>query len=333
MAKNSSTILFSIVLITSTLFVMSSNNWLSSWIGMEMNLMAFIPMMHINNNNFNSESCMMYFLVQTMGSILFLMSILLMPMIMTSPIMMNSTMNYLLMTSMLIKTGLAPFHMWVPEVMNKMNWMNCMLMTTWQKLAPMTVMSSFIYLNKMIMVPIILSTIMGAMGGINQTSVRKIMAYSSITHSGWMTACMYLEHKMWMMYMTIYTAMNITLMVFFKKNAIFYINQIQFVLKTMFNKMNLTFMMMSMSGMPPFIGFLPKWTVIQALMSEKMMFSMIIMMMSTLMTTFYYLRLMSTIYMMSYSVNKLMLKEGEKCNNMMFMLNMMLPMVTIYSLL
>nr|UPL66024.1 NADH dehydrogenase subunit 2 [Calacanthia angulosa] len=331
MIKNSSKMLFMIMLLISTLIVISSNNWLSMWMGLEINLMAFIPILFKNKNNFSSESCMMYFLVQTMGSIVLLMSILLCPMIMMSPIMINDTMIAMMTISLMIKMGISPFHMWVPEIMEKMSWNNCLLMTTWQKIAPMTILSNIISINSLIMIPIILSTVMGAIGGLNQTSMRKIMAYSSISHSGWMIACMNYEHKMWMIYILIYSIMNIMIMNFFYKNSIYYINQTQIFTSNIFNKMNYTIMMMSLGGLPPFMGFLMKWMVIQTMMMSNLYMPIIIMMMSSLITLFYYLRMMTTMIMMNMDMNKWIMNEGNKSNIIMLMMNLSLPMVTIFS--
>nr|YP_009485669.1 NADH dehydrogenase subunit 2 [Saldula burmanica]AVZ00805.1 NADH dehydrogenase subunit 2 [Saldula burmanica] len=331
MLKNTSKMLFLIMLMMSTMIVISSNNWMSMWMGMEMNLMSFIPLMSKNKNNFSSEACMMYFLVQTLGSITLLMSILLCPMIMMSPIMISDMVITMMMISLLIKMGMSPFHMWVPEIMEKMSWMNCLLLMTWQKTAPMIVMSNFLSFNLMIMVPIVMSTMMGAIGGLNQTSVRKIMAYSSISHSGWMIACMNYEHKMWMMYFIVYSMMTTMITMLFNNNSIFYLNQMQMHNSTMFNKINYTIMMMSMGGMPPFMGFMPKWMVIQTMISSSLYLPIMLMMMFSLMTLFYYMRMMTTMIMINTDTNKWMLNESKKKNMIMLMMNLSLPMVTIFS--
>nr|YP_002735083.1 NADH dehydrogenase subunit 2 [Saldula arsenjevi]YP_002995741.1 NADH dehydrogenase subunit 2 [Stictopleurus subviridis]ABZ02125.1 NADH dehydrogenase subunit 2 [Saldula arsenjevi]ACF04092.1 NADH dehydrogenase subunit 2 [Stictopleurus subviridis] len=331
MIKNTSKMLFLIMLVMSTMIVISSNNWMSMWMGMEMNLMSFIPMMSKYKNNFSSEACMMYFLVQTLGSIMLLMSILLCPMVMMSPIMISDMVITTMMISILIKMGMSPFHMWVPEIMEKMSWMNCLLLMTWQKTAPMIVMSNFLSFNSMILMPIVLSTMMGAIGGLNQTSMRKIMAYSSISHSGWMVACMNYEHKMWMSYFIIYSMMTTMITVLFNDNSIFYLNQMQMHNSTMFNKINYTIMMMSMGGMPPFMGFLPKWMVIQTMISSNLYFPIMLMMMFSLVTLFYYMRMMTTMIMINTDTNKWMLNESKKKNMIMLMMNLSLPMATIFS--
>nr|YP_009472921.1 NADH dehydrogenase subunit 2 [Macrosaldula sp. PJ-2017]AST10151.1 NADH dehydrogenase subunit 2 [Macrosaldula sp. PJ-2017] len=331
MMKNSSKMLFLIMLFLSTTIVISSDNWLAMWIGMEINLMSFIPSIAKSKNNFSSEACMMYFLVQTMGSIVLLASILLSPMIMISPIMMDKMVAATMMISVLIKMGMSPFHMWVPEIMEKMSWNNCLLLMTWQKIAPMMVLTNLLPNKNFIMLPVILSTVAGAIGGLNQTSMRKIMAYSSISHSGWMVACMNFEHKMWMMYFMIYSVMNMMVINMFNKNSIFYINQMQMYMTSMFNKTNYFIMMMSLGGLPPFLGFLPKWMVIQTMMSSNLYMPIILMMMMSLITLFYYLRMMTTLMMINADMNKWIMNESSKSNIYIFIMNMSLPMVAIFS--
>lgn len=331
MVKNSRKILFFIIMILRTIIVVRSNNWLSAWIGLEINLIAFIPIMSKRKNNFSSEACIIYFLVQTLGSIILLISILLCPLIIISPIMIDNTIINIITIRILIKIGISPFHIWVPEIIEKLNWHNCFLLTTWQKIAPIIILSNFIFIRTIIIVPIVLRTVIGALGGLNQTSIRKIIAYSSIRHSGWMTACINFEHKIWIIYLIIYSLINFIIINFFKKNSIFYINQIQYFCKTIFNKINFTIMIIRLGGLPPFIGFLPKWIVIQTIASINIYLTLIIIIAISLITLFYYLRIITTIIIINTEINKWILKEGNKPEIYILIINVSLPLITIFS--
>nr|YP_009186445.1 NADH dehydrogenase subunit 2 [Paraplea frontalis]AHL44229.1 NADH dehydrogenase subunit 2 [Paraplea frontalis] len=324
--KNSTKYLFYIMLIMSTIIVMSSNNWMSMWMGMEMNLVTFMPIMFKTKNNLSSESMMMYFLTQAMGSMIMLMSILMMNnMFMNETIMYNMTI--IMLMSIMIKMGAAPMHSWMPEVMNKMNWTSNTILMTWQKIAPMIMMSNM-YINMYIISTItMIGTIIGAMGGLNQTSVRKIMAYSSISHIAWMIMCMKFNNEMWMYYLMMYSMMVVMMTITFNKKSIMYTNQMMLTNMTNMEKMNYVIMFMSMGGMPPTMGFLPKWMVIQATMNMNMMFTMTVMLTTTLMTLFYYMRMMSTNIMMNISTNKWNLKTKKSSNTQMSILimNILLP--------
>nr|QDI93440.1 NADH dehydrogenase subunit 2 [Pygovepres vaccinicola]QDI93505.1 NADH dehydrogenase subunit 2 [Pygovepres vaccinicola] len=324
--KTSSKTLFFCMMIMSTLMVMNSSSWISMWAGLEINLMSFVPLISTTKNTFNSQSVMMYFLIQSMASMMFIMFIL------TNKYMFiylnNDLIKTLILISMMIKMGMPPFHFWFPEMMNKMKWTMCMLLMTWQKIAPMYIMSMVISLNSVSILVICLSAITGAMGGINHTSTRKMLAYSSINHMSWMISCTAMFKKSWIIYMAIYSLMMfLTSMMMYEYNIMF-INQMNFFLKNKMDKMIIIFLMMSIGGLPPFLGFIPKWIAIQYMISTNEFIMLTIMAISSLITLSYYLRLSSTMNMsMSHSQKWMyMFKTNKKTSTYIFSMNMMLPM-------
>nr|AUW38596.1 NADH dehydrogenase subunit 2 [Orsilochides guttata] len=317
--------LFTLIMMTGTILTISSNNWISMWMGLEINMMAFIPL--INSKNKNSPQAMMiYLLTQSVSSVILMFSIIM------SHISLMGSFNNLMMISLLIKLGAAPFHMWLPEVMTKMTWDSAAVLMTWQKIAPLTMINSMNYNNKIMYGTILGSVIVGAVGGINQLSMRKIMGYSSINHLGWMLSLMKMKNN-WTIYLTIYSTMIIMLCWTFKHHNMMHINQIKSMNMTMSEKMNYLIAMMSLGGLPPFLGFLPKWMVIQTLINNNLMVMMTVMVMFSLLSLYYYLRTMTGI-MMSFSLESkwLTTKTNNTMVTMMMMLNMSLPMVMIINM-
>uniref|UniRef100_UPI0030E3BB87 NADH dehydrogenase subunit 2 n=1 Tax=Chauliops zhengi TaxID=2936724 RepID=UPI0030E3BB87 len=239
---NYSKMMFMIMIIMSTLLTISSTNWMGMWMGMEMNLMAFIPFISKNKNLKSSRAMMMYFIAQSIGSIMFLFAILMNSFIM-APIMMNEYIKTAMMIGLLIKLGMAPFHSWIPEMMSNINWNEMMIMMTWQKLAPMFTMSNFIN-NWALYLSIIMSAIVGAIGGLNTTSIQKILAYSSINHMSWMTAMM-ISQTQWMMYLMIYSIITMMLCWLMNIYNSYFINQISMMNEQMIEKITYTTLMLS----------------------------------------------------------------------------------------
>nr|YP_010535311.1 NADH dehydrogenase subunit 2 [Coptosoma variegatum]UYA97850.1 NADH dehydrogenase subunit 2 [Coptosoma variegatum] len=318
-------VLFISMMVIGTLMVINSTSWMGMWTGLEMNMMSIIPLLKDKTKK-TSEACMIYFLTQSVSSSIFLVSCL---MSTTNLIKMNSFYN-LMIVSMLIKLGAAPFHAWFPEVMSKISWTNCMLMMTWQKIAPISVISS-IWNMKIMNLTVMASVIMGALGGINQASLKKIMAYSSIHHLGWMLAVVNIQNN-WMEYLTIYSIISIMLIFMFMSYNMLYLNQINAINLSPMEKITLTTSMMSLGGLPPFIGFLPKWIVLQTLIQQKMIMIPLIMIMCSLISLFYYLRTMSFTMMMKSTTNKwINIKSKKTLINTMMIINMSLPMSLIMS--
>nr|AUW38573.1 NADH dehydrogenase subunit 2 [Calliphara nobilis] len=308
-----------------TMMTMSSSNWISMWMGLEMNMMGFIPLIS-NKNKSTSEAMMIYLLTQSVSSVMLMFAIMMMN------ITMNMTFNYLIMMSLLIKLGAAPFHMWLPEILTKMSWNSNMMLMTWQKMAPMIMMNNLNIKNNMLYMSVMLSVIVGALGGLNQMSLRKIMGYSSINHLGWMLSLTKTKNN-WLLYLMIYSFMMISLCWMFKQYNIIHINQINNINMTMTEKLNYTTMMLSLGGLPPFLGFLPKWMVIQTMMNNNLLMMLLLMMMCSLMSLFYYMRTMTKM-MLSFSTMNKWVKI--QTNNMMIivimMMNFSLPLIMIMNM-
>nr|YP_010133576.1 NADH dehydrogenase subunit 2 [Chorthippus parallelus parallelus]YP_010133589.1 NADH dehydrogenase subunit 2 [Chorthippus parallelus erythropus]QWM92857.1 NADH dehydrogenase subunit 2 [Chorthippus parallelus parallelus]QWM92866.1 NADH dehydrogenase subunit 2 [Chorthippus parallelus parallelus]QWM92879.1 NADH dehydrogenase subunit 2 [Chorthippus parallelus erythropus]QWM92892.1 NADH dehydrogenase subunit 2 [Chorthippus parallelus erythropus]QWM92905.1 NADH dehydrogenase subunit 2 [Chorthippu len=304
MNNNSKKLLFLSTLMMGTILSISSNSWLGVWMGLEINLLSFIPMLTNNKNMMMNESAIKYFIVQAMASTMLLFSILLIQMKFTMSWEKQLISSMMVWSSLLLKIGAAPFHFWFPEVMSALSWINCLTLMTWQKIAPMMVLSYCIQMSKFIFLVNILSIFIGAMGGLNQTSLKKVLAYSSISHLGWMTSSLIVSENVWELYFLIYSLLSVILILLFKNMNLFMLNQI-YSANNM--KTEIKFMMflslLSLGGLPPFLGFLPKWIVIQLLIENNMTTIMTIMVVLTTITLYYYLRISFSALILSYTEN------------------------------
>nr|QTC08149.1 NADH dehydrogenase subunit 2 [Parachauliodes japonicus] len=300
MFMNSSKMIFFTCLILGTLMALSSNSWLGAWMGLEINLLSFIPLMSNLKNILSNESALKYFLVQALASSILLFSVILS--FKNSSYMMLNTefFNQLMINSaLLLKMGAAPFHFWFPSVMENLNWLNCLILMSWQKLAPLMLISyclnpSYIYLITLV------SLIAGAIGGFNQLNLRSLMAYSSISHLGWMLISMIYSETLWVSYYLLYVTLSSIMVLFFMNYSLFHINQIYSMNFNPYIKFMMLTNMLSLGGLPPFLGFMPKLLVINLLAGYKMFFMIFLMVMLTLITLFYYIRVTYTAFMLMY---------------------------------
>nr|ULR86961.1 NADH dehydrogenase subunit 2 [Macquartia sp. 2 HNL-2022a] len=301
MINNSSKIMFLYILMMGTLISISANSWLSAWMGLEINLLAFIPLMS-DNKLMSTESSLKYFLVQALASSIFLFAVIL--------FLMNTgvssyiiILKMMMFSSLIMKSGSAPFHFWFPNVMEGLSWTNALILMTWQKIAPLMLIS-YMMLNPLIMISIILSTSIGALGGFNQTSLRKLMAYSSINHLGWMLAAMYNSNLLWMIYFIIYVFLSFSMIFMFDIMKISHINQLfMMFFYSKSCKFFLFFNLLSLGGLPPFLGFFPKWMVIQSLTMNNQLFLLTFMILMTLITLYFYMRLCYSAFMLNLYEN------------------------------
>nr|AMJ17390.1 NADH dehydrogenase subunit 2 [Spilarctia subcarnea] len=297
-SSNSSKMFFFFILINSTLIAISSNSWFGCWIGLEINLFSFIPLISNSNNLLSTEASLKYFLTQSIASINFLFSILL-KMILLKNFEMIFFLSIMINSSMLMKMGSAPFHFWFPNITEGLNWMNNFILMTWQKITPMIILSYYFNKNFILFI-IIMNVIIGALGGLNQTSLRKLMAFSSINNLGWMISAIMISENLWLFYLLMYTFMISVMFFFFMHMNMFYINQLFFNNLTPLIKINLLINFLSLGGLPPFIGFFPSWIIINFLMMNKMYFLTFIMIMMSLIVLFFYIRIIYSIFMFNY---------------------------------
>nr|QNG56288.1 NADH dehydrogenase subunit 2 [Palaestes freyreissi] len=305
-------------IIIGTLISISSYSWFSMWMGLEINLLSLIPLLNNQKSIFPSEAAMKYFITQALASVILLFSIIM---------IMNKLENYLninlllmiLNSSLLTKMGAAPFHFWFPEVMEGISWMNCLIILTWQKIAPMIILMYNINLIKFFSSIILISAIIGSIMGLNQISLRKIFAFSSISHISWMIASMMYNQSIWFIYFISYSFINLNLIILFLLMNIFY-------LKQLFNSLNknklvkLFFLLnfFSISGMPPFLGFLPKWLTINNLIYNNLIFLSLFLILFTLISLYFYLRITFTTLILNNSEN---LNLYSKNNFLIYFIN------------
>nr|YP_009330378.1 NADH dehydrogenase subunit 2 [Eurema blanda]ANN44644.1 NADH dehydrogenase subunit 2 [Eurema blanda] len=299
---NSNKMLFYFILFFSTLISISSNSWLGCWIGLEINLLSFIPLISNIKNLLNTEASLKYFLIQSIASMNFLFMILL-KMIFFKNFEINNMFSILINSPLLMKMGSTPFHWWFPNIMEGMNWMNCFILMTWQKISPMILLSYYMN-NIFIMIIMILNVMISSISGFNQTSIRKLMSYSSINNLGWLMAALMISENLWIMYFMFYSLFNFILSYMFLYMNIFYINQL---INLNFNYMlKISFMinLFSLSGLPPFMGFFPKWIIINFLILNKLYFINFIFLMSSLIMLFLYIRIIYMSLMMNFFKTK-----------------------------
>nr|UEP15812.1 NADH dehydrogenase subunit 2 [Drepana pallida] len=298
MIFNSNKLFFLITLFFSTLITISSNSWFGCWIGLEINLLSFIPLINSSYNIMTSEASLKYFLTQAIASINFLFSIML-KMILMKNFEISNFISIMINSSMLMKMGSAPFHFWFPNIIEGLSWFNNFILMTWQKISPLILLSY--YLNKnFLIIMIIFNIIIGAINGINQTSMRKLMAYSSINNLGWMITSMMISENLCLFYIFMYSFMVMIMCMLFYFTNLFFINQLFFMNMNYMIKMNLLINFLSLGGLPPFIGFFPKWIIINFLMANQLYLLSSLFIFMSLVMLFFYIRILYSSFMFNY---------------------------------
>nr|QZJ84936.1 NADH dehydrogenase subunit 2 [Hemidactylus mabouia] len=284
-------------LTTSTIITMSSNHWLLAWLGLEFNTMSILPIMMKHHHPRMSEATTKYFLIQATAAatLLFASTINAWQTGQWSLTQTNSSMTTAMATvAIMVKLGLAPTHSWYPEVLQGTTLHTAMIISTWQKIAPLTLL----YLihnntNHTILITCgLMSVIIGGITGLNQTQARKIMAFSSIAHMGWFLTAMTINQSLTtltiMLYLVTTTATFIALTTTSTK-TINDLNTTWTMSPTLLTTTMIT--LLSLAGLPPLSGFMPKWLIISELATTKMLPIGMVLLFATLPSLFFYTRM------------------------------------------
>nr|ALF03875.1 NADH dehydrogenase subunit 2 [Catopuma temminckii]AOY40943.1 NADH dehydrogenase subunit 2 [Catopuma temminckii]AOY41112.1 NADH dehydrogenase subunit 2 [Catopuma temminckii]AOY41151.1 NADH dehydrogenase subunit 2 [Catopuma temminckii]AOY41164.1 NADH dehydrogenase subunit 2 [Catopuma temminckii] len=342
--------IFTIIMLTvilGTMIVMTASHWLMVWIGFEMNLLAIIPILMKKYNPRAMEAATKYFLTQATASMILMMGIII-NLLHSGQWAVSKDLNpmasIMMTTALAMKLGLAPFHFWVPEVTQGISMSSGLILLTWQKIAPLSILyqiSPTINPNLLLTMSIMSVTI-GGWGGLNQTQLRKIMAYSSIAHMGWMTAIMMYNPTMMILNLVIYIIMTLTTFMLFMHNSTTTTSSLsQTWNKTPLITSLILVLMMSLGGLPPLSGFMPKWMIIQELTKNEMIMMPTLLAMTALLNLYFYMRLTYTTALTMFpSNNSMKMKWRFECTKkttflppLIVMSTMLLPLTPMLFIL
>nr|ACL35922.1 NADH dehydrogenase subunit 2 [Setophaga townsendi] len=290
-------LIFITSLLLGTTITISSNHWIMAWTGLEINTLAILPLISKSHHPRAIEAATKYFLTQAAASALVLFSS------MTNAWqtgqwditqLTHPTSSLILTSAIAMKLGLVPFHFWFPEVLQGSPLTTGLLLSTIMKLPPITLLyMTSTSLNPTLLTTLaILSTALGGWMGLNQTQIRKILAFSSISHLGWMAIIIIYNPKLTLLNFYLYAMMTAT--IFLTLNTIKVLKLS--TLMTAWTKVPslnamLLLTLLSLAGLPPLTGFLPKWLIIQELTKQDMAPAATIISLLSLLSLFFYLRL------------------------------------------
>lgn len=279
-------------------------------------MLSFIPLLRDNNNSISTEASLKYFLTQALAStVLLFSSILLILKNNINTEINESFTSIIIISALLLKRGAAPFHFWFPNIMEGLTWINALILITWQKIAPL-ILISYLNIKNLLLIRVILSVIVGAIGGLNQTSLRKLIAFSSINHLGWILRSIIISESIWLIYFIFYSFLSFILTFIFNIFKLFHLNQLfSWFVNRKILKFSIFINFLSLGGLPPFLGFLPKWLVIQQLTLCNQYFLLTIMIISTLITLFFYLRICYSAFILNYYENNFVMKININSTN------------------
>ena len=309
-------------------FMISSNDLISFYLGLELQSLALYILASIDRDNLKSnESGIKYFVLSALSSGLLLYGCSLLYGFTGSTnfeeinlkMELDNTGAIFAMVFILVglgfKVSAVPFHMWTPDVYQGSPSSVTSFFAVVPKVAGLAILIRFVHIPfeqlidqwKSILVFMALaSMILGAIAAIGQTNIKRLIAYSSIGHIGYALAGISTGtvsgYSASITYISIYVIMNLGAFgcIFLMKKEGKYCEDIKDL--TGISKQNpllaISFLiiMFSLAGIPPLAGFFAKLYIFMSVIESGMYTLAIVGLLSTVISAFYYLRIVKIIY-------------------------------------
>ena len=308
--------------------MISSNDLILFYVGLELQSLSLYVLASFNRDNLlSSESGLKYFVLSALSSGLLLYGCSLIYGFSGSTnffiISENLTQTsyglifgmVFIIVALAFKISAVPFHMWAPDVYEGAPTSVTIFFSILPKIAGLTVFIRFLYVpflnffeqwQIIIIFLSIASMLFGAIAAIGQKNLKRLVAYSSISHMGYALAGLTTGTNQGIQssitYISIYLFMNLAFFscLFMLRRDDKYFENIEDLSGLSKNHPLLSFsfliVLFSLAGIPPLAGFFAKFYIFSAVIEESMYFLAIIGLLSTVIAAFYYLRLIKIIY-------------------------------------
>lgn len=264
---------------------------------MELNLLSFVALIweFQDVNESSSKAIIKYFSIQAFSSVLFLIRMLLI-LLTNSKLLVIAT-----LISILIKLGIAPFHLWIISMGAKVNYLLLLWLLIPQKIIPLSILSNLSYISNLI---IGLSLIFRTLHSLTQTKIKKIIIISSVFSINWIYLTINIRNNMWLLYFITYSLISLSVILLLS-NDLSSILISGFINKTLINQKLMVILLLIISGIPPRPIFFLKIRIVYYLSKTRWALLLLIMICSILIIYIYinsllYSRLISN---KSYSIS------------------------------
>uniref|UniRef100_G9HTM9 NADH-ubiquinone oxidoreductase chain 2 n=1 Tax=Gehyra sp. MPH-2011 TaxID=1127071 RepID=G9HTM9_9SAUR len=281
---------------TSTIITMTSHHWLMAWLGLELNTLSILPIIMKPHHPRATEATTKYFLVQALAAAMILFAST-MNAWQTGhwAISSSSTTTTTIITmAIMMKLGVAPVHLWYPEVIQGTTMNAALLISTWQKMAPL----ALLYMmhnnlpHNLTLLTGLLSALVGGLAGLNQTQTRKIMAHSSIAHMGWLLIALSLNQQLATLTMLIYIITTSAMFISLNTTSTKTITDMGTTWSASPSMTTLTLLTLtSLGGLPPLTGFMPKLLILNELTTKTLLPLTTSLALASLPSLFFYVRM------------------------------------------
>nr|YP_654331.1 NADH dehydrogenase subunit 2 [Astrangia sp. JVK-2006]ABG02305.1 NADH dehydrogenase subunit 2 [Astrangia sp. JVK-2006] len=298
--------------------LISSKNWLSVYLAIELSTLCFFVLI-ARGSGYSAEAGLKYFVLGALSSGLFLFGCALLCGTGGSvyfsyiELLFNSKQSFsdvcvpigylLIIAALFFKLSVAPFHMWVPDVYEGAPTKTVVLLATVPKIGIFSLLFSIGLPISFFLIGVIFSLFVGALGALNQTRIKRLLAYSGIGHMGFILWGLvngsFESLQASLVYLFIYIIMTICVFAIILSFNVYKNLLIEFSgLSRFLPLLSITFgvVFFSIAGIPPFAGFLGKWVVLLSGVLSKSFFIFFFAVFCSVIAGVYYVRIVKILF-------------------------------------
>nr|YP_010890031.1 NADH dehydrogenase subunit 2 [Apolemia rubriversa]WJJ70043.1 NADH dehydrogenase subunit 2 [Apolemia rubriversa] len=309
--------LLGFIVLLGAFVVITCDHFLILYLGLE--LQTFSIFILISKNKIwlkSSEAGLKYFILGALSSGLFLLGIVLLFIKGYSLSIESFTTGFwyqekiliisflFIILSLFFKISLFPLHFWIPDIYEGSSWKTLGLIGTLPKISVIYLLIQFSEMIDLFIICSLLSIIIGTLGALNQTKLKRLLAYSGISHMGFMILIIGILNQKGFtinnIYLLIYILSLISIIILVSKTLLSNNNYlIELGNNNYVNRiiaLSWIILLLSIAGIPPLSGFLSKWLVLWTILEENYIISTIICITFSAIAAGYYLRLIKIVY-------------------------------------
>ena len=306
-----------LMVLLGSLMIITSDHLIIIYIGLELQTFSIFILISKNKNSIkSSESALKYFILGALSSGLFLLGLTFMFSLGLSLNIKELSLSlsffqelknipsFLICISLFFKLALFPLHFWIADIYEGSTWEVISSIAIIPKISVLSIILQILYCSDFFLICSILSIIIGTFGAMNQTKIKRLLAYSGVSHIGFIMMGLSLitnqGYEASFIYLVIYiiTMLGIFLLIYQTYlSGNYYLIELSGL--SIINKLlavSWLIFFLSISGIPPLSGFISKWLIIILLLDYKYI------LLSTLIVIFsaigagYYLRIVKISY-------------------------------------
>ena len=223
------------------------------WVGIEIRFLGVLGIMRGESIG-EAERSIKYFIIQVLGSLLFLLGVLF-----RIRSLLGGFELRIIIVGLFLKIGLFPFHFWVPAVICQLSWWGCLIIRVFQKIVPLWIFCNLemegVYQN-VLEFSVIITALLGCLGGLGVIHFRVLFAYSSLIHSGFIVVLRLVSFIGIFLYLGVYFLLNLGLVFTLWCSRVYSLIDVVKVRSSLIESfcLRVSLYALSLAGLPPFSG-------------------------------------------------------------------------------